>query len=277
MTDDNTLIKMITFKKHKPLVLKEKDDNDIIELIRSSNVKKDFVREVLMFFQSLTNKLTEKTNIYFAYALINGVKWYSHNLIQGSKLINNKTTKLKEFITNNTYIEVIIFLYNKRLFNKYSNVFKFVSENITPKVSYDIINKVLLKEMDKYKKENNLYKYTKKLYKFYLNNNKIASAKDLQFIYTKELKKIYKFIENINNCVIILESGYGDIDTIIKIKTSVAYCYTQLKALFAIQDERKDEYFNMMNTLSNEPHLMIVELRKIYDFFINELNKVFAP
>jgi hypothetical protein len=267
---------MISFKKNKPIVLKENDDNDIIEIIRpSSNDKKDFRKEVLLFFQKLTNKITNKENIYFGFANINNIKWFSNELLNGSKLINNNVVKLKNFITQNSSIELIIFIYTRRLFIKYSNTFKFVSEDTKFKTNYELINKYLLSEIDKYKKENNLYKYTRKLYKFYLNNNRIEEAKKLNYIFTKDLRRVYKFIENIQNCIIILKAGYQDIDTIIKIKTSIVYSYREIKNLLLITGDNKEEYFKMMNNLNGEAYIMIDELHKIYDFFINELNKLF--
>ena len=266
----DNITKMITYKTKKNLILSENQQNDYIEIITTT--EENLTHDILLFLQKLANKLNDKDNIYFSHVLINNIRWTSEEIINGFiELTKDKVIKLKNAININKPISIVVYVYSGFLFRRFSNIFKFIHEEKTEKVTKKIINDILTKEMEELRANNNSYKYYKKMFKLALLNDDEEIISKLSNLFTENINTIYKYNENINNIANVLGDGYNTVEVIANAKESMSFIYKKMLELLPNMDEQiKQEFQN----LPSEPNNLKLKVEYIYSYIRRVINNM---
>ena len=227
------VFKLISYKAHKPIVkgsnsmrFKYGSDYDLFSVVKThenlDKLKKDVVKE----FKDMMYRIRSHSDyIYFLYFKCGkdkdgkGIKWTMNEVIKGKK----GNIKLIDNLEGIIKIEIIAYM--DGVFMPYSDVFEIYNNGKglnQEKVTIDNVES-LEKDIEKYKKENNLMKVFKRMFIIADVEKNVKRREQFIQIFESDIGKLYKVKSDLGNMKSVLE--------IYKDKITFERCADQLQKL----------------------------------------------
>ena len=224
---------LISYKAHKPIVkgsnsmrFKYGSDYDLFSVVKThenlDKLKKDVVKE----FKDMMYRIRSHSDyIYFLYFKCGkdkdgkGIKWTMNEVIKGKK----GNIKLIDNLEGIIKIEIIAYM--DGVFMPYSDVFEIYNNGKglnQEKVTIDNVES-LEKDIEKYKKENNLMKVFKRMFIIADVEKNVKRRDQFIQIFESDIGKLYKIKSDLGNMKSVLE--------IYKDKITLERCQNELQKL----------------------------------------------
>jgi hypothetical protein len=232
------------------------------EQILNKNYRNEFYKNKLTTQEiNKINKITNKEELLKYCQNLYKLRWTTNDILNKFIMNNNKKILFNDAFNIKSLIKIDIIAFINKKFIEFSNIFNISKITENEKYTSEQYKEKMLKDIEKYKKQNNIFKALKRRYNLDRKNQKIIN------FFNSKTGKIYHFYSNLETIKILLEN-YKNISTISKVKESVNFLIEENKELnnnillelqkiiktkstisiIKILDKVKEQLLNIVNT-----------------------------